>query len=84
MAVDRHVQNNPWWIVFAALMGLVVEYRPNDYMALYHAGMAEYGIEKMDLARAHLERFMKLYPAEDGWRGSARATLAKLPVPLGP
>ncbi len=65
------------------LMGLVVEYRPDDYMALYHAGVAEFGIGKTDLARAHLEKFMALYSAEDGWRSNARATIAKMSVSAG-
>jgi hypothetical protein len=60
------------------IMRLVIDYQPDNYMALYHAGMSEYILGQADFARTHLNRFMALYSSEDGWRGSARDVLNKL------
>jgi hypothetical protein len=60
------------------IMRLVVEYQPDNYMALYHAGMSEYILGHADLARASLERFLSIYQAEDGWRANARTVLERL------
>ena len=60
------------------IMRLVVEYQPDNYMALYHAGMSEYILGHADLARANLEKFLSIYRAEDGWRANARTVLARL------
>ena len=60
------------------IMRLVVEYQPENYMALYHAGMSEYILGHADLARANLEKFLSIYHAEDGWRANARTVLARL------
>lgn len=60
------------------IMGLVVEFSTDNYMALYHAGASEYALGLSDLSRTHLKRFLELYSAEDGWRGNARTMLAKL------
>lgn len=65
------------------IMELVLEYWPNHYMALYHAGMSEYILGHRDLSRTHLESFLKLYAADDGWRKNAVAVLGRLtPRPL--
>jgi hypothetical protein len=60
------------------IMRLVADYWPNHYMALYHAGVAEYGLGQTDLARTHLRRFLELYSQEDGWRGNARELLRRM------
>jgi hypothetical protein len=60
------------------IMELVLEYWPNHYMALYHAGMAEYRTGKRDLAQKNLDEFLKEYTQNDGWTASARETLQKL------
>ena len=57
------------------IMRLVVEYQPDNYMALYHAGMSEYMLGQIDFARTHLEQFIELYQPEDGWRTNAREVL---------
>ena len=57
------------------LMELVVEFWPNHYMALYHAGAARYELGDYALAQDYLERFMVEYSPEDGWRSSARGML---------
>jgi len=60
------------------IMELVVHYWPNHYMALYHAGMAEYALGESALARTHLESFLIYYHQSDGWTQSARDALAHL------
>jgi hypothetical protein len=60
------------------IMRLVVEYQPRNYMALYHAGISEYMLGHLDYARSHLERFLQLYTAEDGWRSNAREVLGRI------
>ena len=60
------------------IMELVVEYWPNHYMALYHAGMSEYALGQTALARRHLESFLSIYNADDGWTRNARDVLARL------
>ena len=48
------------------IMRLVVEYQPENYMALYHAGMSEYILGHTDLARTHLQRFLAIYHPRTG------------------
>lgn len=60
------------------IMELVVSYTPDNYMAVYHAGMAEFALGQNELARRNLESFMRLYSQEDGWRSSARGALEKM------
>jgi hypothetical protein len=60
------------------IMRLVVEYQPENYMALYHAGISEYILGHPDFARSHLERFLAIYQSEDGWRANAKTVLARL------
>ena len=60
------------------IMRLVVGYQPDNYMALYHAGMSEYILGQMDFARTHLKQFIQLYTADDGWRSNALDVLRRL------
>lgn len=60
------------------IMELVVDYWPNHYMALYHAGMSEYALGKPTLARKNLTAFLSYYHENDGWTRNARETLARL------
>jgi hypothetical protein len=60
------------------IMELVVEYQPDHFMALYHAGMAEYALGQPALARKHLESFLIIYRQSDGWTQNARDALAHL------
>lgn len=57
------------------IMELVVAYQPNNYMALYHAGISQYQLGHYDRARTWLAEFLRQYSPEDGWRSSARAAL---------
>lgn len=60
------------------IMGLVVEFWPNHYMALYHAGMAHWSLGQRAEAREFLERFLENYDVEDGWRRNALSVLARM------
>jgi len=62
----------------APIMELVIDYWPNHYMALYHAGMAEYMLGQRALARKNLREFLKLYHENDGWRSNGLTVLARL------
>jgi len=65
-------------IAAGPLMELVVEYWPNHYMALYHAGAARYETGSYEAAQKYLEQFLVEYSAEDGWRSSALSMLADI------
>jgi len=60
------------------IMELVLEYWPNNYMALYHAGMSEYSLGQPELSRTHLRSFLDLYHENDGWRRNALEVLGRL------
>jgi tetratricopeptide (TPR) repeat protein len=62
----------------APIMELVIDYWPNHYMALYHAGMAEYMLGQRDLAKKNLTEFLHLYHENDGWRANGLTVLARL------
>jgi hypothetical protein len=53
------------------IMGLVVEYQPTNYMAVFHAGMAEFALGHDAVARTHLEHFLRIYTQRDIWRQRA-------------
>jgi hypothetical protein len=60
------------------IMRLVVGYQPNNYMALYHAGMSEFILGQMEFARTHLTKFLQLYDQPDGFRNNAIDVLRRL------
>jgi hypothetical protein len=60
------------------IMELVVEFWPNHYMALYHAGMARLGLGDDGGAAEYLVRFLEHYELQDGWTSSARMALEEL------
>jgi predicted HD phosphohydrolase len=60
------------------IMELVVEFWPNHYMALYHAGAARYALGEPVAARRHLAAFLEHYTAMDGWTRNAHRMLADL------
>jgi len=59
-------------------MELVIQYWPNHYMALYHAGMSEYALGQPALAKKNLTAFLSYYHLNDGWMRNARNVLARL------
>lgn len=60
------------------LMELVVEFWPNHYMALYHAGAARHALGDEGAAQGYLERFLEHYRPDDGWRRSALGMIAEI------
>lgn len=62
----------------APIMELVIDYWPNHYMALYHAGMAEYMLGQRELAKKNLTAFLRLYRENDGWRANGITVLGRL------
>jgi hypothetical protein len=63
------------------IMEMVVDYWPNHYMALYHAGMSAFILGQPDRARRHLESFLTYYSSDDGWRRNALDVLGRLGRP---
>lgn len=63
------------------IMELVIDYWPNHYMALYHAGMAEYMLGQRDLSRHNLQEFLTYYHEHDGWTNNAVEILKRLDDP---
>jgi hypothetical protein len=63
------------------IMELVIDYWPNHYMALYHAGMAEYMLGQRDLSKHNLQEFLKYYHEHDGWTNNATKVLERLDDP---
>jgi hypothetical protein len=59
-------------------MELVVEFWPNHYMALYHAGAAAFERGELEKAEGYLTRFLAEYDVEDGWRSSALGMLDRI------
>jgi len=62
----------------APMMRLVLEFSPDSYIALYHAGISEYALGDRRSAERHLRRFLELYAPEDGFRTRAKAVLAEM------
>ena len=60
------------------IMELVIDYWPNHYMALYHAGMAEYMLGQRALAKKNLEQFLQLYHENDGFRSNGLEVVRRL------
>jgi Protein kinase domain len=63
------------------IMRLVLDYTPDNFMALYHAGMAEYQGGDVVSAKTHLLRFLDIYRAGDGWVQSAERVLKEIENP---
>jgi protein kinase-like protein/tetratricopeptide repeat protein len=65
-------------VAAARIMNLVLESWPNNYMALYHAGMSDFALGNRDRARTHLKEFLRLYATEDGFRRNAKDALTRM------
>ncbi len=59
-------------------MEFVLEYTPNNYMALYHAGMSAFETNDMPRAKQRLRAFLRLYSVDNNFTRTAIDTLAKL------
>jgi hypothetical protein len=67
------------------MMRLVLEYAPENFQALYHAGMSEYMMGELPRSRTHLRHFLEIYKNDDGWTRNARDVLSRGPMKrLGP
>lgn len=71
-------------IATAPIMKLVLEFWPNHYQALYHAGISEYATGDHAAAKKHLQEFLKLYTQPDGFTANGRRVLARLEAQLPP
>ena len=60
------------------LMMLVVEFWPENYMAVFHAGMAEFALGADPVAQTYLDRFLTMYAPHDVWRDRALTALAAI------
>jgi serine/threonine protein kinase len=60
------------------IMRLVLKYWPENYMALYHAGISEYILNDWQLSKQHLEQFLIAYSTNDGWRQNAQTVLNRI------
>jgi len=59
-------------------MELVLEFWPNHYMALYHAGMSRYARGDHAGAGTLLQAFLDEYSANDGWTRNAETVLSRI------
>jgi hypothetical protein len=74
-------------IASGPMMELVLEYWPNNHMALYHAGMSEYALGQKGLAITHLQTFLQMYTVADYFHESAERVLKMIDdgrLPLTP
>lgn len=60
------------------IMALVVEFWPANYMAVFHAAMAEFALGHDEVAVPQLERFLTMYRQRDVWRQRAEQALAAI------
>ncbi len=60
------------------IMELVVDFWPNHYMALYHAGASRYALGDHGWAHKYLESFLEYYSTNDGWRRNALSMIAEI------
>ena len=66
------------------IMRMIVDYHPDNYMAMFHAGMAAYALGEDEHATSYLQRFLGMYSNPDLWRTRAETALrgitARLPL----
>ncbi|MDJ0634963.1 MAG: protein kinase [Xenococcaceae cyanobacterium MO_188.B29] len=60
------------------IMNLVLKYWPENYMALYHAGMSAYVLGEYAQATMHLKDFLDVYQRNDGWTNKAKLALGRI------
>lgn len=59
-------------------MRLVLEFAPDNAMALYYAGTSEFSMGEYGAAKEHLQHFVNLYQADDTSRMNAVELLSRL------
>jgi serine/threonine protein kinase len=60
------------------IMELVLKYWPQNYMAMYHAGMSAYALGDTPRSKSRLTDFLNTYTASDGWTNNARTVMEKI------
>ena len=60
------------------MMELVLEYWPENFQALYHAGIAEYASGDTALAKKRLDDFLAAYHEKDGFTATAQLVLDRI------
>lgn len=60
------------------IMDLVLRYWPENYMALYHAGMSAYVLNDYPKAQTYLTEFLQIYQRQDGWTNKAQNALSRM------
>jgi hypothetical protein len=60
------------------IMKLVVEFWPQNYMAVFHAGMSDFALGRDHTAKQQLENFLQMYAPRDVWRVRAENALAAI------
>jgi serine/threonine protein kinase len=60
------------------IMELVLKYWPQNYMAMYHAGMSAYALGDIPLSKQRLTDFLNTYKVSDGWTNNARVVMDKI------
>jgi serine/threonine protein kinase len=60
------------------IMDLVLKYWPDNYMALYHAGISAYVLEEYPKAEKHLQEFILIYQITDIWTKQAKLALNRI------
>jgi tetratricopeptide (TPR) repeat protein len=60
------------------IMELVIAYQPNNYMALYHAGMSQFILGQYEKSGVNMRRFLEIYKQKDSWRSNAEKVLRRL------
>jgi hypothetical protein len=68
----------------APIMKLVLEFWPDNFQALYHAGMSEYALGRSAEAQPLLQKFMQLYKPNDYFKQSAVRALERIAEGLPP
>lgn len=66
------------------IMELVLEFKPDDFQALYHAGMSEYALGRIEEAQHNLSKFRQLYRAKDFFGNNADQALDRIQRGLPP
>jgi Protein kinase domain len=60
------------------MMELVLDFWPDNFQALYHAGIAEYAQGDTARAKGRLEDFLRRYTADDFFTSQARTVLERI------
>jgi hypothetical protein len=68
----------------APIMTLVLEFWPDNFQALYHAGMSEYALGRPAEALPLLQRFMQLYQPNDYFKQSAIRAMERIAEGMPP